>query len=175
MHMFRTAFLLAALIALAGCTPTAGWTFYGLSDKGPNEAEKALLEKQSMRYRGRGESTIIGQAYLLAPDGREIVASRERVFLTPVTTWAEGRLVDVLASNEIPQGEARAAQVWWVTRADAEGRFAFRDLVDGEYFVLCPIPYATGDDTEERIAFARVKVGPGETAAGIEVTRPIEE
>lgn len=175
MPKIGTAWLLAALIAFSGCTPVAGWTVYGLSDKGPNDDEKALLEKQSERYKRRGDSTISGRAFLVAADGRQIPASLEEVYLTPVTTWAEGKVVDVLASNEIPEGEARAAQIWWVSRADSEGRFAFRELVDGEYFVLCPIPFAEGSDTEERIAFARVKVGPNDTAAGIEVTRRIEE
>src|SRR5690606_19332849 len=101
--------------------------------------------------------------------GREIPGAEEEVYLTPVTTWAEGRVVDVLASNEIPDADERAAEVWWVERADAEGRFAFRELVDGEYFLLSKIAYAVGGDADERIAFARVKVGPGETAAGIAV------
>jgi hypothetical protein len=156
------ALVIAAASAVAGCAAK------------PDKVQDALLEKQSDRYRKRGDAAITGVAYLMRPGGGEILGNADEVYLTPVTTWAESRVVDVLASNEIPDSEDRAAEVWWVSRADSNGRFTFEELVDGEYFVLSPIPYQGADGTKEVIAFARVKVGPGETA-DIKVTRQLDK
>lgn len=161
----RKAFVLLALVAAvagaAGCAVK------------PNKVQDALLEKQSERYRKRGESAITGVAYLVRPGGGEILGNASEVYLTPVTTWAESRVVDVLASNKIPDSEDRATEVWWVARADSNGRFSFEELMDGEYFVLSPIPYQEGSETKEVIAFARVKIGPGETA-NVKVSRQLD-
>jgi hypothetical protein len=153
--------LVAAVAGAAGCAAK------------PDKVQDALLEKQSERYRKRGHAAITGVAYLVRPGGGEILGNASEVYLTPVTTWAESRVVDVLASNEIPDSDDRAAEVWWVAKTDSDGRFTFEMLTDGEYFVLSPIPYASGTETKEAIAFARVKVGPGETA-NVKVTRQLD-
>jgi hypothetical protein len=153
--------LVAAMAGAAGCAAK------------PDKVQNALLEKQSERYRKRGDAAITGVAYLVRPGGGEILGNASEVYLTPVTTWAESRVVDVLASNKIPDSEDRAAEVWWVAKTDSNGRFSFEELIDGEYFIISPIPYAWGTDTKEAIAFARVKVGPGETA-NVKVTRQLE-
>src|SRR4030095_15698946 len=156
MRTFIALLLLAGVMAISGCPAVVQWTRYGVSDKGPDETQAALLQEQSAPYRQRGDSTCAGRACLGAPDGHRIPGADGEVYLTPVTTWGESRVVDVLTTNEIPKGEARGAEVWWVTRADNAGRFAFEDLVGGEYFVLCPISYAAGGAADEGVAFAEV-------------------
>jgi len=174
MHTFRALLLLAGVTAISGCSAAVQWTRYGFSDKGPDQTQAALLQEQSAPYRQRGDSTVTGRAYLVAPDGHRIPGADGEVYLTPVTTWGESRVVDVLTTNKIPKGEARGAEVWWVTRADNGGRFAFEDLVGGEYFVLCPISYAAGGEADEVVAFAKVKIGPAERG-DFEVTRQLDK
>ena len=144
-----------------------------VADCGPSATQEALIKKESARYVKRGRSSVAGRAFLVAPDGHQIPASDEEIYLTPVTTWAEGRIPDVVASNKIPEGSDRAAQVWWVTRADSAGEFSFEELTEGEYFVVCAIPFTLGGDAVQRVAYARVTVAPGQVA-DIEVTRRIE-
>jgi hypothetical protein len=163
--MRKVSVALALVVAVAGAT--------GCAVK-PSPVQDALLQKQVERYRKRGNAAITGVAYLVRPGGAEVLGNASEVYLTPVTTWAESRVVDVLASNKIPDSDDRAAAVWWVARADSNGRFTFEELVDGEYFVLSPIPYQSGGETLESIAFARVKVGPGETA-NVKVTRQLDQ
>ena len=146
----------------------------GCSASKPDRAQDALLKQQLERYRKRGNAAITGVAYLVRPGGAQVLGSGDQVYLTPVTAWAESRIVDVLAANKIPDGDDRAAGVWWIAKTDSNGRFTFKELVDGEYFVLSPIPYQSGTETLESIAFARVKVGPGETA-NVKVTRQLEQ
>jgi hypothetical protein len=160
MRIPYTRILLAGLTVLAGCSAA------------PSQTQEALIQKQSAPYRQRGNSTIAGRAFLLAPDGRQIPASAEEVYLTPVTTWAESRVASVLASNEIPEADDRAAEVWWTARADATGRFSFEELAAGQYFVLAPIAYASGGDAAHLIAVARVTLGPRQKL-NVEVTRRI--
>jgi len=138
----------------------------------PNRAQEELIDQQSSPYRQRGTASIAGRAFLTAPDGRQIPAGSEQVFLTPVTTWAESRVPEVVKANKIPMGDDRAAQVWWTTRADTTGAFSFEDLAPGEYFVLCSISFSAGGQAMERVAYARVMLGPGQVA-DVQVTRQL--
>jgi hypothetical protein len=158
-HSLATILLVGLATSIAGC--------------GPSKTQEALIQKESAPYRQRGNSSIAGRAFLVAPDGHQIPASMEEVYLTPVTTWSEGRVAEVVASNKIPSGSDRAAAVWWTTRADSSGGFSFEELPAGEYFVICGIAFSHRGDAVERVAYARVMVAPGQVA-DVEVKRQIE-
>src|SRR5262245_60604089 len=143
-----------------------------LAGCGPNQAAQELIAQQSAPYRERGNATIAGRAFLIAPDGRQIPAGSEEIYLTPVTSWAESRVPQVVESNKIPSGSDRAAQVWWTTRADASGGFSFEGLAPGEYFVLTSIAFNAGGQAVERVAYARVMLAPGQVA-DVQVTRQL--
>ena len=46
-------------------------------------------------------SFAAGVAYLVRPGGGQVLGRGDQVYLTPVTAWAESRIVDVLAANRI--------------------------------------------------------------------------
>ncbi|MDG2308317.1 MAG: hypothetical protein P8R42_27380 [Candidatus Binatia bacterium] len=150
------------LLAQVGCTPAVTGIVYGVSDKGPNEAQKVLLNEELAPYRQRGESAITGRIFLETPNGEVPGASRP-VHLTPATSYAKQLAqTEVIEKNEMI--DRKAEGVWWTTKAGRDGRFVFSWLPAGDYLVLAEIAWSPegGTSAQEDVAYALVRVGERE-------------
>lgn len=136
--MSRCLALVLCAALLAGCvaTPQIQSTF--------NPAEAAFIHKQ-----GRG--SISGQAFLRRNDGMVVYAAGSEVSLVPRTTYSTERIramyggakIAPLYGGSIPEPPGYA-EYMKVTKADGEGRFSFKGLPDGEYYVVTNVNWRVG-------------------------------
>ena len=120
-------------------------------------------------YAGDGDSTVRGQAFVKTRGGEVKYGAGNPVQLTPATTYSrEWYVHGVLPGRRMTPADHRERQYVRTKRADAEGRFEFKSLPAGEYYVTCEIewevPAAFGDGTVTTggTAHAEVKVEAGE-------------
>lgn len=129
---------LAALMAASGCvaTPEVKSTF--------NASEAAFINKA-------GSGTIKGQAFLRRNDGMVVYAAGSDVRLIPKSTYADERMNLIYAGGKIGRyvqpvnNNPQYISMTKVTRANGEGRFEFKNVADGEYYVVTPVSWMAGD------------------------------
>ena len=96
-----------------------------------------------------GKGVIEGHAFFRNENGKVIFAAGERVYLMPVTTYAEQRMHQVFGNGRyvqakyLPWDEADPTfrQFMRSTKAESTGRFTFEKVAPGDYFVATTVTW----------------------------------
>lgn len=175
-HVLRptTIALVSIWLAFSACAAAINGIRYGMSDHGPDEAQRALIAEEDGHYRHRGESAISGRVFLQTPAG-EVVGAERPVHLTPATEYMKA-LVQSEVIDKDEMVDRRVEDVWWTTRAHRDGRFLFGELPDGDYLVLSQVAWSPdgGTTARESVAYALVRVRERQQIRDVIVTRRVE-
>jgi hypothetical protein len=119
------------------------------------------IHEEYAPYAGEGTARICGQAYLSVDDGKQHVASGDRVLLAPVTSYTEEAIkVKVMRGRNMVDPDPDAMKFEKHTKTDDEGRFCFTGLPAGEYYVVADIalPTSTNEHRKSQLAHAKASV-----------------
>ena len=93
-------------------------------------------------YVGEGTSTILGTAYMRNRSGEVEAAAAQLIELIPVTPYTQERFEFALdPSKRLEPRDLRLDRHIRRMVADGEGRFAFRSIPAGDYFVVCTLTF----------------------------------
>lgn len=124
----------------------------------PAEPVKARFDEQAASYILKsGTGTLTGQAFARQVGGGVVTAAGETVYLTPVTPF----FTEVRQRNERGERSIIDPSIDKFTKstiADAEGRFAFRDLHPGEYMVFTQVRWSVAGDPQGGSVYASATV-----------------
>ena len=126
------------------------------------EAEYIVLPKS-------GTSTVKGQAFLKTRAGDVKTAAGNQVLLNPVTSYSiDWYKNSYLTNRRLENPDPRLAAYVPIQIADGSGRFTFKNVPAGEYFVTtsvtweAPTGYQGGLQTQGGLVSKRIKVLAGE-------------
>lgn len=133
---------LCCVVLLAGCVRKTEAAF--------SAAEAAFIKQQ-------GKGVITGHAFRTRPKGQIVNAAGEVVWLVPQTAHSRERFANFFgnrkyvrhahrfglwASERNVEYEAHTRQ----TKTESNGRFAFKDVAPGSYFVMSQVTWGEEDD-----------------------------
>lgn len=122
--MFRSCFIAAVLLLLAGCATT------------PQARTTPFIESDYAWASRPGTGAITGQAFLVTRGGEVKVAAGREVLLNPVTPYStEWFDRAVVAGMPLEPPDERFRKYHRTVVGDAEGRFRFTGLPAGDYYV----------------------------------------
>lgn len=102
-----------------------------------------FVEEEFAPYAGEGTSTVCGQAFLKTDEGKVKYGSGNAIYLFPDTTYSrESFEVQFVQGRTLSESDPRAQQYMKVVRADVKGKFCFKDLPSGEYYLVSKIVWA---------------------------------
>lgn len=134
---------LCCVVLLAGCVrkPEAAFS-----------AEEAAVIKQ------QGKGVITGHAFRTRPKGQIVNAAGEVVYLVPQTAYARQRFAALFGEGKY----IRHSMIVWAfweherhaeyeahmrqTKTESNGRFAFKDVAPGSYFVTTRVIWGEEDE-----------------------------
>jgi len=123
------------------------------------EHEYSALEKQ-------GTSTVTGQAFLKTRGGDVKTAAGSPVLLNPVTSYSKFAYENRFAPGGLTPIDPRLNDYLRKTTADASGRFSFKNIPAGYYFVTTSVtweaPTGAGLVRQGGILWKQVEVGNDE-------------
>jgi len=151
-----------------GCTTAsprtlARQTFYDASEYAPYEAS--------------GKAEVTGQAIAKTRESHEVPGAEDSVYLFPATHYADEWWRRTLLEGWYPSDpDPRSLAFLRVTLTDEQGRFRFRNLPAGEYYVACTVTwtetlagttprwerYSTAPPLQVVNLGKRIRIGPGE-------------
>jgi len=144
--------LCVALVAALGCSH--------------HRTKKAEInEREYAAYRTRGTAQISGQVTMTLPSGAVLDGSACQVRLTPITTESTRYMQDVVLQGGTKPWKESPDAVWWITTADHAGRFTFREVPAGSYYLTCLVAWRDTIDSSarERILWAETTVSGSDT------------
>jgi len=107
----------------------------------PQARLASFIESEYAPYSKEGTASIAGEAFIKMMDGSIRRCAGFLVHLNPVTTyskeWFERR---ILARQPLQPADPRAVSYHRETMGDSAGRFEFKNLPSGEYYLICQIP-----------------------------------
>lgn len=135
---FRAA---AASIVLAGCVATP---------KQPVQMNYTAAEFDA--YKGTGDATVYGQAFLRQQGGAVVVCAGEPVVLFPHTASFEK--VMALARQHIQpvfgdSADPRFKAVARIATCDAQGNFRFVELPRARWYIFSRVRWSAGDSGQQ--------------------------
>lgn len=127
--------IVVALLVLGGCASAPG-VFSEIQRPPFPEAEYAQLPRE-------GDGVVTGQVFMRTVGGDVIVGAGSEVILNPVTSystfWYEN---DYSAGGRRLSPHDPRADAWIITtQADGEGRFTFRNVPAGDYYVVSRVTW----------------------------------
>ena len=164
----RKMMLVLLMVAVAGCVSQ----HYRISVTAPFNAEEARIALEP------GNNTVQGSA-ILSPllrrsAGGAVTCAGMPIHIAPVTTYSKARMMalydnDDAGFNPALNGRRLDEPVnFWIegaqaTTCDAEGRFKFENLKDGEYYVSSQIILLVDTFPDGGVLMKKVSVSGGET------------
>lgn len=151
------AIVAAALVA--GCVSTPSQT--------PDLTQVKFDPGASAYVLTKGDGAIEGQAYVRSVSNGIMPAKGSRVILLPVTPYHDARIAAIYGTDKaieagaktIPNPPAAFGKYQRFVKADDEGRFTFRNVAPGQYFIVTSVAFP-----KRQIGlYDRVKVTAGET------------
>lgn len=134
----------------------------------------AFPEAEYLALPKTGNATVKGQAFLTTKGGDVKLAAGKRIILNPVTSysleWYERSYVPAVRMEE---ADAKLDTYIRAQVADANGRFVFKNVPAGEYFITTtitwevPTGYQGTVKVEGGIVAKRIKVNAGEEVEAI--------
>jgi len=160
----KTALMLpAALVALVGCNMPAPTPAPTLGSATQDQ------EKEYIPFLAKGTSAIKGQAFLTTKGGDVKVAAGREVWLDPVTAYSMGWFTKAGCTwqwRELLPPSKTFLDARRQTVADAEGRFEFRNLPAGTYYVRTTVTWEVPSlGTQGGLLHETVTISSGETKA----------
>lgn len=127
----------------------------------------AFPEGEYLALPKTGTATVRGQAFLKTRGGDVKTAAGNRVLLNPVTSYSLEWYVRAYIQNQrIESPDPRIAAYVPIEIADGSGRFVFKNVPAGEYFVTTEVtweaPTGYGLQTQGGLVSKRIKVNAGE-------------
>lgn len=169
--MFASNGRLAAILVCAALTACA-----------IGEGKRAKFDPDDVDWsKGQGANTIAGVAKLGAEGGKARTCASLPVRLAPDSSYTRQRISKLYGDRDEAFVDARRAQALRAkpdgavdnryerslkaSVCDKQGRFAFRNLPDGAYYVLAPVVWKNklGEVAEGGFFMKRVTVRGGET------------
>lgn len=118
---------LGFVAALAGC---------GIQQVKPTVARIPFPENEYTQLQKEGTATIKGQVFLKTRGGDVKVAAGEEIQLNPVTSYSNQWYEEnYLKQNPLSPGDPRQQEYIRKKIADGSGRFEFKNIPAGEYYV----------------------------------------
>lgn len=147
---------LCLVSVLAGCAAPA---------QSPPISRMAFPEAEYRVLQKIGTATVRGQAFLKTRGGDVKTAAGNQVFLNPVTSYSlEWHEKSYLPNRRMENPDPRLAQYMPMQVADGSGRFTFKNVPPGEYFVStsvtweAPTGYQSALETQGGVVSKRIKV-----------------
>ena len=129
----------------------------------------AFPEGEYLALPKTGTATVRGQAFLKTRGGDVKTAAGNQVLLNPVTSYSlEWYEKSYLPNRGIENADPRLAAYVPTQIADGSGRFVFKNVPAGEYFVTtdvtweAPTGYQGALRTQGGVVSKRIKVSAGE-------------
>jgi len=150
--------LVGLTLSAVGCGPTV------------HQRQASFVESEYVRFTEEGTGVLVGQAFLKTRAGDVKYAAGNEVVLNPVTSYStEWFNVGVKGNQALSDPDPRVGTYTRTVVADGEGRFEFRNLPPGDYYVATAIfwevpsgAYGSLTTTGDWIG-SRVTVRDGET------------
>jgi hypothetical protein len=160
--MRRVLFLLMAfsVVLLSGCVP---------AQLQKREARIPFNEDEYKQLPKVGTAVVRGQAFLKTRGGDVKTAAGSEVVLNPVTSYSldwYGR--GYLQGVRLEPSDTRLAAYMKTQTADGSGRFTFKNVPPGEYFVTTTVTWEVPDssgygmNTQGGSVTKRIKVADGD-------------
>lgn len=134
----------------------------------------AFPEAEYLALPKTGNATVKGQAFLTTKGGDVKVAAGKRVLMNPVTSYSlEWYERSYLPSRRMEESDPKLEAYIRTQIADGSGRFVFKSVPAGEYFITTtitwevPTGYQGGVQVEGGIVAKRIKVNAGEEVEAI--------
>lgn len=131
-------------------------------------------EKEYLALPKTGNATVRGQAFLTTKGGDVKVAAGKRVLLNPVTLYSlEWYEMSYVPSRRMEEADPKLDPYIRTEIADGSGRFAFKNVPAGEYFITTtitwevPTGYPGGVQVEGGVVAKRIKVNAGEQVEAV--------
>ena len=134
------------------------------------ERHAQFVESEYAPYAGEGTATICGQAVIQTRRGEFKYGAGNETYLNPVTSYStEWYTVSVIGGRSLTKANRKALAYNRVTRADSEGRFCFKNIPSGDYYLACPVVWVYGANSAIKggMAYAQVTVKDGETVNAV--------
>ncbi len=135
----------------------------------PTVERIAFPESEYIQLKATGSSVVRGQAFLKTRGGDVKVAAGEEVQLNPVTSYSNQWFEEHYSKqNPIALGDPRQQQYIRKKIADGSGRFEFKDVPAGEYYVVAivtweaPTGYQAALQKQGGLVVKRIKVSERE-------------
>lgn len=129
----------------------------------------AFPEAEYLRLKTVGTSVVKGQAFLKTRAGDVKTAAGNAVFLNPVTSYSLAWYQVVIVQGlPMDPPDSRLSSYMRTQIADGSGRFIFKNVPSGEYFITTAVTWeaATGYQgaltTQGGVITKRIKVGENE-------------
>lgn len=130
-------------------------------------------ETQFRPYVGEGTAGLSGQAFVTEKDGKTVYAAGNEVILIPVTDYTrEWYQVGVVGGKVVDRFDSQIGKYLRFTRADAAGKFEFRNAPAGQHYVATDMSWMDpAHGIQHATACATVFLEEGKIAEA-KVTRP---
>ena len=127
-------------------------------------------EAEYLALRKSGSAMIRGRAFLKAPDGGVKTAAGNQVVLNPVTSYStEWYEKSYLRGLQMQDADPRLLAYLRTQVADGGGRFVFRNVPAGEYFITTEVRWKAPAGNQGALQVhggvitKRIKVSAGKT------------
>ena len=129
-----------------------------------------FIESEYAQFEGDGSSKICGQALIKTKAGVIIPGGLPEVQLTPKTTYSTEWFTEgVVHEQRLSDTDQRSMKYNRTTKADSDGKFCFRNIPAGSYYLTSAI---TWNDGEEQV-YGRTEVKVGQTV-DVKMTRYVQ-
>jgi hypothetical protein len=143
---FTACLALLASLALASCVTTPQRKLSVAAPWVQSDAEFIFKD---------GSATITGQAFMRQQGGGVVTAAGDQVALVPYTAYAEERLRGIYRGGEFSAHDEAHVAVYpdvadyrhfkRQTTADSTGRFTFKNITAGRYFIIAKVEWLVGN------------------------------
>jgi len=134
------------------------------------ERQAQFVESEYAPYAGEGTARICGVAYIKTQRGEFKYGAGNETYLNPVTSYStEWYTESVIGGRSLTKANPKVLAYNRATRADSDGRFCFKNIPAGDYYLTCPVEWVYGANsaTMGGMAYAQVTVKDGETVNAV--------
>lgn len=109
--------------------------------------------------KAKGTNEVTGQGFLRQQGGNVVTCAGEEVDLVPVAPYSSERLgslygntikgyVEPYLAPKLPAAETGYVESWLKSQCDAQGKFKFSALANGDYFLVTQVIWYAGNSQQ---------------------------